>query len=145
MRPQSCDVLNDSVDSGSLFCRVTLHSAKEAKMIRPRKFLVPAILIAALVGIRAEAQVRAAPEKLRIAYSAIGSSQSPLWIAHEAGIFKKHGLDVEMVYLGGGSRAAQVVVSGEVPVAMFNGGAAISAHFSPPHLLHLASGMNVLP
>ena len=63
-------------------------------MIRPRKFLVPAILIAALVGMRAEAQVRAAPEKLRIAYSAIGSSQSPLWIAHEAGIFKKHGLDV---------------------------------------------------
>jgi NitT/TauT family transport system substrate-binding protein len=114
-------------------------------MIRPRKFLVPAILIAALVGIRAEAQVRAAPEKLRIAYSAIGSSQSPLWIAHEAGIFKKHGLDVEMVYLGGGSRAAQVVVSGEVPVAMFTGASVISANLAGGDLVNVASGMNVMP
>jgi NitT/TauT family transport system substrate-binding protein len=114
-------------------------------MIRPRKFLVPAILIAALVGIRAEAQVRAAPEKLRIAYSAIGSSQSPLWIAHEAGIFKRHGLDVEMVYLGGGSRAAQVVVSGEVPIAMFTGASVISANLAGGDLVNVASGMNVMP
>jgi len=114
-------------------------------MIRPRKFLVPAILIAALVGMRAEAQVRAAPEKLRIAYSAIGSSQSPLWIAHEAGIFKKHGLDVEMVYLGGGSRAAQVVVSGEVPIAMFTGASVISANLAGGDLVNVASGMNVMP
>ena len=114
-------------------------------MIRPRKFLVPAILIAVLVGIRAEAQVRAAPEKLPIAYSAIGSSQSPLWIAHEAGIFKKHGLDVEMVYLGGGSRAAQVVVSGEVPIAMFTGASVISANLAGGDLVNIASGMNVMP
>jgi len=114
-------------------------------MIRPRRFLVPAILIAALVGMRAEAQVRAAPEKLRIAYSAIGSSQSPLWIAHEAGIFKKHGLDVDLLYVGGGSRAAQVILSGEVPVAMFNGGAVISADLAGADLVNLASGMNVLP
>jgi NitT/TauT family transport system substrate-binding protein len=114
-------------------------------MIRPRKFLVPTILIAALAGIRAEAQVRAAPEKLRIAYSAIGSSQSPLWIAHEAGIFKKHGLDVEMVYLGGGSRAAQVVVSGEVPIAMFTGASVISANLAGGDLVNVASGMNVMP
>jgi NitT/TauT family transport system substrate-binding protein len=114
-------------------------------MIGPRKFLVPAILIAALVGIRAEAQVRAAPEKLRIAYSAIGSSQSPLWIAHEAGIFKKHGLDVELLYIGGGSRAAQVVVSGEVPVAMFTGASVISANLAGGDLVNVASGMNVMP
>jgi ABC-type nitrate/sulfonate/bicarbonate transport system substrate-binding protein len=104
-----------------------------------------AVLITALVGMRAEAQVRAAPEKLRIAYSAIGSSQSPLWIAHEAGIFKKHGLDVEMVYLGGGSRAAQVVVSGEVPIAMFTGASVISANLAGGDLVNVASGMNVMP
>jgi ABC-type nitrate/sulfonate/bicarbonate transport system substrate-binding protein len=103
------------------------------------------VLITALVGMRAEAQVRAAPEKLRIAYSAIGSSQSPLWIAHEAGIFKKHGLDVEMVYLGGGSRAAQVVVSGEVPIAMFTGASVISANLAGGDLVNVASGMNVMP
>jgi len=114
-------------------------------MMRPGRFLALPVLITALVGIRAEAQVRAAPEKLRIAYSAIGSSQSPLWIAHEAGIFKKHGLDVEMVYLGGGSRAAQVVVSGEVPIAMFTGASVISANLAGGDLVNVASGMNVMP
>lgn len=84
-------------------------------------------------------------EKLRVIYSAIGSSQSPLWIAHEAGIFKKHGLDVELLYVAGGSRAAQVVIAGEAPVAMFNGGSVISADLAGADLVTIASGMNVLP
>ena len=50
----------------------------------------------------AAAQTRASAEKVRVVYSAIGSSQSPLWIAHEAGLFKKHGLDAEILYVAGG-------------------------------------------
>ncbi|MBI1997065.1 MAG: ABC transporter substrate-binding protein [Deltaproteobacteria bacterium] len=108
--------------------------------------IIPALLLIAMfIGSRAEAQLRAAPEKLRIAYSAIGSSQSPLWVAHEGGIFKKHGLEVDLLYVGGGSRAAQVILSGEVPVAMFNGAAVISADLAGADLVNLASGMNVLP
>jgi NitT/TauT family transport system substrate-binding protein len=91
----------------------------------------------------ARAQTRG--EKLRVVYSAIGSSQSPLWIAHEAGIFKKHGLDVDLLYVAGGSRAAQVVLAGEAPVAMFNGASVISANLAGADLVNLASGMNVLP
>jgi ABC-type nitrate/sulfonate/bicarbonate transport system substrate-binding protein len=49
-----------------------------------------------------------------------------LWIAHEAGLFKKHGLDAEILYVAGGSRAAQVILSGAAPIAMFNGGSVIS-------------------
>lgn len=91
------------------------------------------------------AQVRTGSEKFRVVYSAIGSSQSPLWIAHEAGIFRKYGLDVELLYVAGGSRAAQVILSGEVPVAMFNGGSVISADLAGADLVNVASGMNVLP
>ena len=36
-------------------------------------------------------------EKLRLAYSAIGGSQASVWIPYEAGIFRKHGLDVELL------------------------------------------------
>lgn len=90
------------------------------------------------------AQTRS-PEKLRVVYSAIGSSQSPLWIAHDGGIFKKHGLDVDLLYASGGSRAAQVVLAGEAPVAMFNGSSVISANLAGADLVNIASGMNVLP
>lgn len=103
-------------------------------------------MVIGAVGVRAAgAQVRTAPERLRVVYSAIGSSQSPLWIAHEAGIFKKHGLDVELLYAAGGSRAAQVILAGEAPVAMFNGSSVISADLAGADLVNIASGMNVLP
>ena len=100
--------------------------------MRPtRYFLLILITVAvALHGSDAGAQARA--EKVRLVYSAIGSSQSPLWIGYEAGIFRKHGLDAELLYVGGGSRAAQVVLSGEVPIAMFTGAAVISADLAGP-------------
>ena len=103
------------------------------------------VIVAKLISTGStEAQVRAA-EKLRVVYSAIGSSQSPLWIANEAAIFKKHGLDVELLYAAGGSRAAQVILAGEAPVAMFNGSSVISANLAGGDLVNVASGMNVLP
>lgn len=114
-------------------------------MKRLRRWLTLSLGLCALAGASAQGQGRAAPEKLRIAYSAIGSSQSPLWIAQEAGIFRKHGLDVELLYLGGGSRAAQVLVSGEVPIAMFTGASVISANLAGGDLVNVASGMNVMP
>ena len=66
-------------------------------------------------------------EKLRLTYSAIAGSQASFWIPHEAGVFRKHGLDVELLYVGGGGRAAQVVQSGEVPIGTFTGGAVVNA------------------
>ena len=113
--------------------------------MRPtRYFLLILITVAvALHGSDAGAQARA--EKVRLVYSAIGSSQSPLWIGYEAGIFRKHGLDAELLYVGGGSRAAQVVLSGEVPIAMFTGAAVISADLAGGDLVNVASGMNVMP
>jgi NitT/TauT family transport system substrate-binding protein len=88
-----------------------------------------------VLGDPLDAQIRSASEKCRMVYSAIGSSQSPLWIAQEAGIFRKHGLEVELLYVAGGSRAAQVILSGEVPVAMFNGGSVISADLAGADLV----------
>jgi hypothetical protein len=38
------------------------------------------------------AQVNPPLEKMRFIYSAIGGSQSSVWIPYEAGIFRKHGL-----------------------------------------------------
>jgi NitT/TauT family transport system substrate-binding protein len=59
--------------------------------------------------------VQAAP--LRVAYSAISGAMSPLWMAQEGGYFKREGLDVELLYIGGGSLLIQSMVSGNVPFA----------------------------
>jgi NitT/TauT family transport system substrate-binding protein len=83
-------------------------------------------------------------EKLRLTYSAIGGSQASVWVPYEAGIFRKHGLDVELLYVGGGGRAAQVVQSGEVPIGVFTGGAVINSNLAGGDLVMIASSMNVM-
>jgi NitT/TauT family transport system substrate-binding protein len=83
-------------------------------------------------------------EKLRLVYSAIGGSQASFWIPYEAGIFRKHGLDVELLYVAGGGRAAQVVQSGEVPIGLFTGGAVINSNLAGGDLAAIASSMNVM-
>ena len=89
------------------------------------------------------------PRKLRSKrsaslYSAIGGSQASFWIPYEAGIFRKHGLDVELLYVAGGGRAGQVVQSGEVPIGVFTGGAVINANLAGGDLVVIASSMNVM-
>src|ERR1051325_5469258 len=83
-------------------------------------------------------------EKLRLTYSALGGSQASFWIPYEAGIFRKHGLEVELLYVGGGGRAAQVVQSGEVPIGVFTGGAVINSNLGGGDLVAIASTMNVM-
>jgi ABC-type nitrate/sulfonate/bicarbonate transport system substrate-binding protein len=59
--------------------------------------------------------IDAAP--LRVAYSAISGAMSSLWVAQEGGYFKREGLDVELLYIGGGSLLIQSMLSGDVPFA----------------------------
>ena len=37
-------------------------------------------------------------ETIRVGYSAIAGNQLPAWVAKEAGIFDKNGLDVQLVH-----------------------------------------------
>ena len=62
----------------------------------------------------------AEPTKLLLAHGAISNNVAPLWIAKEQGIFKKYGLDVDLVFIIAG-RAMQAMLAGQVPVGMVGG------------------------
>lgn len=102
------------------------------------------VFACALFSFSPDAAAQAPLEKLRLTYSAIGGSQASVWVPYEAGIFRKHGLDVELLYVAGGGRAAQVVQSGEVPIGIFTGGAAVNAHLAGGDLVVIASSMNAM-
>ncbi|HMA80852.1 MAG TPA: ABC transporter substrate-binding protein [Candidatus Binatia bacterium] len=97
-----------------------------------------------MLAFLSSADAQAPLEKIRLVYSAIGGSQASFWVPYEAGIFRKHGLDVELLYVAGGGRAAQVVQSGEVPIGVFTGGAVINADLAGGDLAVIASSMNVM-
>lgn len=106
--------------------------------------LLTSLVVLLLNSLAQEVKAQAPLEKVRLAYSAIGGSQASFWIPYEAGIFRKHGLDVELLYVAGGGRAGQVVQSGEVPIGVFTGGAVINANLAGGDLVVIASSMNVM-
>src|ERR1041384_7894949 len=107
---------------------------------------IGALMLLFLCAVISSAQLSAQTplEKLRVTYSAIGGSQASVWIPYEAGIFRKYGLDIELLYVGGGGRAAQVVQSGEVPIGLFTGGAVINSNLAGGDLVVIGSSMNVM-
>ena len=56
----------------------------------------------------------AALEALKAGFGSISGNQAPLWIAKEARLFEKHGLEVELVYIPGGPRALMALLGGSV-------------------------------
>ena len=106
--------------------------------------LIICSVVVMIFSFSARTFAQGAVEKLRLIYSAIGGSQASFWIPYEAGIFRKHGLDVELLYVAGGGRAAQVVQSGEVPIGVFTGGAVINSNLAGGDLVMIASSMNVM-
>ena len=69
----------------------------------------------------------AEPTKVLIAHGAISNNVEPLWIAKEQGIFRKHGIDAELVFIIAG-RAMQAMLAGQVPVGLVGGTHVVNAN-----------------
>ncbi len=81
-------------------------------------------------------------QKLRVAYAAITAAFSIPWVAKEAGIFQRHGLDVELVYIASGSRAVQTLVGGSIDVAAIGGPAGVDAKLAGADTVYIAIPVN---
>ena len=81
-------------------------------------------------------------QKLRVAYAAITAAFSIPWIAKEAGIFQRHGLDVELVYIAAGSRAVQTLVGGSIDIAAIGGPAGVDAKLAGADTIYVAIPVN---
>ncbi len=55
-------------------------------------------------------------QRIRIGYPSISSRQAQLWVAKDEGIFRKYGLDVELIFLRGGQVAIQALTGGDPPI-----------------------------
>ena len=54
---------------------------------------------------------------LIVGYSSVSASFLPLWMAKEAKIFNRNGLDVQMVFFNTGTTAVMALLSGNSPVS----------------------------
>jgi NitT/TauT family transport system substrate-binding protein len=60
-------------------------------------------------------------------YTAPVVSMAPMWIAKEAGFFKKQGLDVRLVFIASGPLGTTSILSGDVDVGVIGGFAPVRA------------------
>ena len=55
-------------------------------------------------------------ETLNVSYASVTGSRIPLWIARDAGLFEKYGLNVNLVVIAAGTAAIGALASGDVEI-----------------------------
>src|SRR5678815_18638 len=81
--------------------------------------------------------------RLNIGYSAVSADQLPAWVAKDAGIFAKNGLDVQLIFFTGGSTAILALVSGDVPITQVSGPGLVSSGIGGSDAVFVAAGITL--
>jgi NitT/TauT family transport system substrate-binding protein len=85
----------------------------------------------------------AGAEKSRVAIVSPSPNLSMPWVAKEAGIFSKHGLDVDVILLTGSPRLVQSLIAGDVDYAVVGASATMRARMRGADVVILAATTNV--
>ena len=90
--------------------------------------------------------LRGAEAKSYIAYISDSTNSSVIyWIAKEAGLFKKHGLDLDTIFINGSVRGIQSLIAGDLGYTGAVGTAVINAKLAGADIAIIQSQMNTLP
>ncbi|HEY3304631.1 MAG TPA: ABC transporter substrate-binding protein [Candidatus Binatia bacterium] len=107
-----------------------------------KRIFILALLVAAATLFRPGNLLAA--ERVRIAYSSISGAMGPLWAAHDLGLFSRQGLDVQLLYIGGGSVVTQALIGGDVQFVRLGASAVIQASLRGANLKMIGNTINSL-
>jgi NitT/TauT family transport system substrate-binding protein len=83
--------------------------------------------------------------RLRVSYSSIGAASWSTWVAKDVGIFQKYGLDVGLIYIGGGPRAMSTTIANETQITQGAGTGSILAKLAGADTVMIASILDTTP
>ncbi len=98
-------------------------------------FWLPAIILLMTAAL-AEAQLT----KLTIGNNTLSTNGLPAWMAKEAGIFNRNGLDVQIVYFRGGTITTMALIARETPISQVSGPPIVSAALKGADAVMVAAG-----
>src|SRR5215472_7218584 len=98
------------------------------------KKLILLLAVFGVLGATVEAQESKA---IKIGYPAVSYNQVHIWVAEDANLFKKHGLDTEVIFFRGGQMATQALVAGDPPIV--NIGTVVQAGLAGYNLVLVAA------
>ncbi len=121
------------------------HSRQSLGQWKITLFLLASVSVFHLADVcAAETSAKRPLQKIRVAYSTISGSSVPAWVAYEQGFFRKYGLDVQLLFIDGGSREVQTLVSGNVTAAQVAGSAVIQSNLEGSGVKIIAGFLNTM-
>jgi NitT/TauT family transport system substrate-binding protein len=95
-----------------------------------------------ILGILVAQEAGAQLQKLKLAYVSPSGALAVPWVAKEAGLFEKNGIDAELIFIRGASTMIQTLVSGDIDVAHVAANPAVEADLGGADLVILATALN---
>jgi NitT/TauT family transport system substrate-binding protein len=83
-----------------------------------------------------------AQSPVRINWTAVTGAQSGMFMAQQEGLFKKNGLDVELIHIPSSSRGIQAILAGEIAFSFMDGVNAAQANLKGANLALVAGATN---
>lgn len=83
-----------------------------------------------------------AQRAIRINWTAVTGAQSGMFMAKQEGLFKKHGLDVELIHIPSSSRGIQAILAGEIDFSFMDGSNAAQANLRGANVVLVAGATN---
>lgn len=72
----------------------------------------------------------ASAQKLRVAYTAFAGTFTVLWVGKDAGLYQKHGVDMELLFIGSSTKAVQALLGGDIDIVYSAAGAVVDANLA---------------
>lgn len=103
-----------------------------------RKLFTLAMAVFSLtLATRAGAQI-----PVRINWTAVTGAQSGMFMAQQEGLFKKNGLDVELLHISSSSRGIQAILAGEIAFSYMDGANQVQANLKGANIAFVAGATN---
>jgi NitT/TauT family transport system substrate-binding protein len=79
---------------------------------------------------------------VKISYSAIAANQAAVWMGEEFGTYKKHGLDVDLVYIASSGTSVQGLLGGSLDMIVAGASGIVLAAFRGAPIVTVGAVMN---
>jgi ABC-type nitrate/sulfonate/bicarbonate transport system substrate-binding protein len=86
-----------------------------------------------------------AAAQVRLSYSIVGPPVAAVWMAHETGAFKRHGVDAQLVYIPSSVTNIQAILGGSLDVAIPGSSGVVLAAARGAPVVAIAATMNRPP
>lgn len=97
---------------------------------RRRIFAFP-VTLSAFAGAASTAHA----QKLRVAYTAFAGTFTILWVGKDAGLYQKHGADMDLLFIGSSTRAVRALLAGDLDIVYLAAGAVVDANLAGADLV----------